>query len=175
MLSISCLEDKGERIAFVDGKVLVWGKDSSIDKARVIGVHEGSLYRFIITPPQAFVHMEISPIELWHRRYGHLHYKVIPTLSQRVHGIPNMKLDHEGVCKGCSLGKHSRKPFHNSETRSKEILDLIHFNVCGPMSGKSLGAHLYCVTFIDDHSRKTWLYLLKTKDEVFDKFKEFRG
>eukprot|EP00253_Pinus_taeda_P032120 PITA_32120 len=43
------------------------------------------------------------------------------------------------------------------------------------MFDKTLGGHLYYVTFIDDHSRKTWLYLLKTKDEVFDKFKEFRG
>jgi len=63
-LSISCLEDKGERDAFVDGKVLVWGKYSSIDKARVIGVHEGSPYKFITPPPQALVHMEISHIEL---------------------------------------------------------------------------------------------------------------
>ena len=136
---------------------MVWGKDSSINKARVIGVREGSLYRVITPPPQALVHMEISPIKLWHRRYGHLHYNVIPTLSQPIHGIPNMKLDHEGVCKGCSLSKHTRKPFHNSETRSKEILDLIHSNVCGSMSDKSLGGHLYYVTFIDDHSRKTWL------------------
>ena len=43
------------------------------------------------------------------------------------------------------------------------------------MSNKSLGGHLYYVTFIDDHSRNTWLYLLKTKDEVFGKFKEFRS
>ena len=50
-LSISCLEDKGDRVAFVDGKVLVWGKDSSVNKARVIGVYEGSLYRVITPPP----------------------------------------------------------------------------------------------------------------------------
>ena len=99
LLSISCLEDKGDRVAFIDGKVLVWGKDSSIDKAMVIGVREGSLYRVITPPPQDLVHMEINPIELWHRRYGHLHYKIIPNLSQLVHGIPDMKLDHEGVCK----------------------------------------------------------------------------
>ena len=43
------------------------------------------------------------------------------------------------------------------------------------MSEKSLGGHLYYVTFIYDHYRKTWLYLLKTKDGVFDKFKEFRS
>lgn len=72
------------------------------------------------------------------------------------------------------FGKTYNKPFSNSETRSKEILDLIHSDVCGPMSEKSLGGHLYYVTFIDDHSRKTWLYLLKKKDEVFEKFKEFR-
>jgi len=40
---------------------------------------------------------------------------------------------------------------------------------------KSLGGSLYNVTFIDDFSRKTWLYLLKTKDEVFSKFQEFKA
>lgn len=119
--------------------------------------------------------MEINTIELWHRRYGHIHYKIIPSLNQMLNGIPNIKEDREGVCKGCALGKSTRKPFTSSDTRSKEILDLIHSNVCGPMSNKSLGGHLYYVTFIDDHFRKTRLYLLKAKDEVFEKFKEFRS
>ena len=42
------------------------------------------------------------------------------------------------------------------------------------MPVKSLGRSLYYVTFIDDFSRKTWLYLLKTKDKVFSKFQEFK-
>lgn len=84
--------------------------------------------------------MEINPIKLWHRIYGNIHYKI----------IPNIKADHEGVCKGCALGKNTRKPFTSNDTRSKEILDLIHSNVCGPMSKKFLGGHIYCVTFIDD-------------------------
>jgi transposase InsO family protein len=42
------------------------------------------------------------------------------------------------------------------------------------MPVKSLGGSSYYVTFIDDYSRKTWLYLLKTKDEVFNKFQEFK-
>ena len=62
LLSISCLEDKGDSVAFVDGKVLVWGKDSSFEKARVIGIREGRLYRVITPSPQALVHMEINPI-----------------------------------------------------------------------------------------------------------------
>ena len=42
------------------------------------------------------------------------------------------------------------------------------------MTLKSLGGHLYYVKFIDDHLRKTWVYLMKTKDEVFTKFQEFK-
>ena len=47
LVSISCLEDKGNIIAFVDGKVLSWSKDSSIENARVIGTREGRLYRLL--------------------------------------------------------------------------------------------------------------------------------
>jgi transposase InsO family protein len=90
-----------------------------------------------------------------------------------VDGIPKLQYTH-GVCKGCALGKNVKKPFSSSNNRSKEILDLIHLNVCGPMRVKSLGGSLYYVIFIDDYSRKTWLYILKKKDEVFNKFQEFK-
>ena len=43
------------------------------------------------------------------------------------------------------------------------------------MSDKSLSGHLYYVTFVDDYSRKTWIYFLKYKDEVFEKFWEFKA
>jgi hypothetical protein len=82
---------------------------------------------------------------------------------------------HEGICKGCAIGKNIKKPFPSSNNRSKEILDLIHSDVCGLMPVKSLGGSLYYIIFIDNYSRKTWLYLLKTKDEVFSKFQEFKA
>lgn len=175
LLSISCLEEKGDITSFINGKVLVWGKDSSIDKAKVIGIREGRLYRLLTPLSHALVHLDISSSELWHRRYGHLHYKILPSLSQMVKGIPNLKEDLEGVCKGCGLGKNVNKPFTSIDTRSKEILDLIHSNVCGPMAKNSLGGLQYYVTFIDHHSRNTWIYLVKYKDEVFEKFQEFKA
>lgn len=72
-----------------------------------------------------------------------------------VNDIPNIKGDHEGVCNGCDLGNNTRKMFASSDTSSKEILDLIHSDMCLLMSNKSLGGHVYYVTFIDDHSRNT--------------------
>ena len=43
------------------------------------------------------------------------------------------------------------------------------------MSSSSLSGYVYYVSFIDDFSRKTWIYFMKNKDEVFRKFKEFKS
>ena len=65
--------------------------------------------------------------------------------------------------------------FPSGATRSKEILELIHSDVFGLVLVPSLRGYLYYVTFIDDFSRNTWLYLLKKKSKVFIKFKEFKA
>ena len=81
---------------------------------------------------------------------------------------------HEGICKGCALGKSTKKFLPRSKNRSKGILDLIHSDICGPMSSPLLSGCLYYVLFIDDYSRKSWIYFLKAKSESFDRFKEFK-
>ena len=55
------------------------------------------------------------------------------------------------------------------------MLQLVHSDVCGPLKVKSFCCTLYFVTFIDDCSRKLWVYALKTKDQVLEKFKEFHA
>ena len=65
--------------------------------------------------------------------------------------------------------------FPKSETKTKGTLELIHSNVCDPISSTYLSGYEYYVTFIDDYSRNTWIYFLKTKSEVFRKFKVFKA
>ena len=72
-------------------------------------------------------------------------------------------------------GKNTKKTFPNSERKEKGILEIIHSDVCGPMSSSSLSGYAYYVSFIDDFSRKTWIYFMKSKDEVFNEFKEFKA
>ena len=55
------------------------------------------------------------------------------------------------------------------------MLGLIHLDIFSPMSSRSVNGVEYFVTFIDNHSRKTWIYFLKTKDEVFDRFIYFKA
>jgi hypothetical protein len=67
-----------------------------------------------------------------------------------------------------------KKPFPSSDSKAKGILDIIHSDLCGLMTTTSLRGYVYYVSFIDDFSHKTWIYFLKGKNEVFNKFKEFR-
>ena len=89
--------------------------------------------------------------------------------------MPNILNDHDGVCRGCVLEKNVKSSFLSSSRRSKGILDLVHSNICGPMSAQSLSGYLYYVLFIDDLSRKTSIFFLKTKNETFGKFQEFKA
>jgi hypothetical protein len=57
-------------------------------------------------------------------------------------GMHALHFEHDGFCRGCVLGKNIKKSFPNSNTRSKGILDLIHSDICGPMSTTSLNGCL---------------------------------
>jgi transposase InsO family protein len=77
--------------------------------------------------------------------------------------------------KGCALIKYTKTIFPSSDNRAAGILDLIHSDVCGPMSSTSLTGCLYYVIFIDDFSRKSWIFFMKTKGQVFNRFQEFKA
>jgi transposase InsO family protein len=73
-----------------------------------------------------------------------------------------------------SDNKNIKNPFPKSESKAEGVLELIHSDACGPMPSTSLSGYVYFVSFIDDYSCKTWVYFLKSKDEVFGRFKELK-
>jgi hypothetical protein len=97
---------------------------------------------------------------------GHLHHRALPIFREIVTWLLEFSIEQHGVRRGCILVKHAKAAFPNNEHRSKEILDLVHSNVCGWISVTSITRSLYYASFIDDFSCKTWIYFLKTKDEV---------
>ena len=79
------------------------------------------------------------------------------------------------TCELCLLRKMTKLPFKGKGERANSLLDLIHTNVCGPMSVHSKGGFIYFITFIDDYLRYGYLYLMSYKSEAFERFKEFRN
>ena len=112
--------------------------------------------------------------ELWHRIMGHLHHGVLKILNKTITGVLELSTKRDDVCRGCVLGKYAKAAYQRSSNRAKSVLGLIHSDICIPICMNALIVTKYFVNFIDDHSIKTWIYFMKTKDEVFDRFRSLK-
>ncbi|GJZ45546.1 retrotransposon protein, putative, ty1-copia subclass [Tanacetum coccineum] len=111
---------------------------------------------------------------LWHCLLDHINKKRIDKLQRD--GI--LQLTHDESlekCKSCIFRNIARKPFPHQVERAKDLLGLIHTNVCGPFRTVSREGASYFITFTDDFGRYCYVYLMKHKYEVFETFKVFQN
>jgi Integrase core domain/GAG-pre-integrase domain len=108
----------------------------------------------------------VSSTELWHRRLGHPSNKILQFFNSSL--LNNVK-----TCDPWQFAKLHRLLFSESLNKSNELFGLIHSDVWGNAPIESKEGFKYFVTFIDDKSRVTWLYLLKSKREVCSIFQDF--
>jgi GAG-pre-integrase domain len=104
--------------------------------------------------------------KLWHCRFGHISRdrmqcliknKILPTLDF---------FDFKGkFVKGNKKGA----------IQSGRLLEIIHTDICSSFLTLSLNGHKLFITFIDDYSRYTYVYLISEKSEALDKFKIFKA
>ena len=90
-------------------------------------------------------------------------------------GLPKGKLEKVHTCKGCTLGKYAKSSFQDRDSRAKANLEQVHTNVCGPFSTASTVKQRYYAIFIDDFSRRCWIYFMQKKDQTFSRFCEFKA
>ena len=143
------------------------------------GHREGNLYYLDQRGPthQACVSHESKEV-IWHRRLGHLGSTGMEALAkqQMVDGLDINLTQPPKFCESCAKGKGHRLPFKGtSGKKADHPLDLVHSDVCGKIGTKSLSGGEYFVTFIDDHTRHVWVFVLKHKDEVFACFKQWKA
>jgi hypothetical protein len=112
---------------------------------------------------------------LWHSRFGHLSFGALGQLGRMVTGLP--KIQHtEEICDSCLAGKQRRQPFSKSaKYRAAERLELVHGDLCGPITPATHGGRRYFLLLVDDHSRFMWLRLLSGKHEAADAIKHFKS
>ncbi|KAL0430738.1 UNVERIFIED_CONTAM: Transposon Ty2-B Gag-Pol polyprotein [Sesamum radiatum] len=111
--------------------------------------------------------------QIWHARLGHISKDRIRRLVD-TKSLEIDDLDHLPTCESCLKGKMTKKPFVGQSAIAKGLLDLVHTDVCGPLSIPARGEFSYFITFTDDHSRYDYVYLIRYKSEAFGRFKEYR-
>lgn len=123
--------------------------------------------------PEANLLHHQSQATLWHKRLGHFHIHGIQQMInfEVIHGVPNICFSKQ-ICSGCQLRKHIRTKMPKEATfHASRTLELIYSNVCGPFRVKSTGGARYFVTFVDDFSKKLWVYFISHKNQVLIKFR----
>jgi hypothetical protein len=114
---------------------------------------------------------------LWHGRLGHVNFQSLKMLVEKemAGGIP--LIDHpDQVCQSCLAAKQTRCSFPQvSRWRADEPLELIHIDLCGPITPETEGKSRYFMLMVDDCTRWMTVSVLKTKDQVVEAFAKFKA
>ncbi|KMQ88473.1 gag-pol polyprotein [Lasius niger] len=174
LFSVGMCTSKGFRVEFGDKHV----KISRANKIAATGIKQSNqLYRLFFRVPNSRQEANVSSLDMkvWHERLGHIHKRALCELvnKEMVQGVSvkNMK---KFFCEACQLGKLHKLPFKKlTDKQNWQPGELIHSDVCGPMSVQSPGGARFFLTFKDDFSDFRYVYFLRHKSDVLDCFKEY--
>jgi hypothetical protein len=177
LISVSTITDQNLKVEFFKNYCIV--KDLlNHFQTTTTRVRAGGLYKLDVTSTthHALTSIAMPTDILWNQRYGHINHLDLLLLQKNnmVEGLPMLK-NEKVACDGCALGKMHRDEFpSNLDKKKRDVLDLVHTDICGPMQTRSLEGAFYFLLVIDDCTRYTWVYFLRQKIDVFKYFKEFK-
>jgi Reverse transcriptase (RNA-dependent DNA polymerase)/gag-polypeptide of LTR copia-type/Integrase core domain len=120
-----------------------------------------------------------DPVQSWHEKFCHVSATTLIALNKKyqLEGMENVtpeQIKSVSECEACIMGKSRRTAMpKKATTRSTKPLELIHSDLCGPMSTPSIGGFRYFIIFVDDYSRYTVIAFLRNKSEALEEFKKF--
>ncbi|GJR45076.1 putative ribonuclease H-like domain-containing protein [Tanacetum coccineum] len=134
-----------------------------------------------------FAKAPIDESKLWHRRLGHVNFKTMNKLvkGNLVRGLPSKIFENDHTCVACQKGKQHKASYKAKLVSSiSQPLQMLHIDLFGPTSVRSINHKTYCLVVTDDFSRFSWVFFLASKDETSGilntlfsslKFKEWKG
>lgn len=177
IISLGQMSEEGNKVV-LDGEFLwVYGGDGRLlMKVKRSG---NRLYKIMLeeTHNRCLLTKSEENSQLWHARLGHVNWNAMNFMkrNEMVVGLPSLVQPKE-ACTGCLMAKQTRTVFPSqSKYVSKKALELIHGDICGPISPPTPSGKRYFLLLVDDFSRKMWVYFLSTKDEAFEYFKKFKA
>lgn len=178
LLSVSQIVRRGHEVHFSNEGVKVIDPDGELIATGIHDVKHG-LFRFEESDKQKALSLASTSADLnvWHRRLGHLNIHNLKLLKNGLVTGMQFKESKMENCSVCAMGKQTRLPFPKSGNRASGVLELVHTDICGPMEEKSIGGSRYYVTFVDDWTRRIFVFFLETKSEaeVLHAFDQFRA
>lgn len=177
IISLGQMSERGNRVV-LKGDYL-WIYDEQDQLLMKVKRSHNRLYKIVIetSKHECLLSKTDELSQLWHRRLGHVNYQAMHLMSKdnMVKGFP--KISHpRSLCDGCLMSKQARKKFlGKAKYETNQVLELVHGDICGPITPEKASGYRYFFLLVDDYSRYMWVYFLKTKDEAFKYFKMYRA
>nr|CDN96898.1 putative Ty-1 copia retrotransposon [Phaseolus vulgaris] len=177
LISLGALESKGLVVTMRDGIL----KATLGALVMLKGVMKNNLYYYqgstvvgTVAAATSSSKKDAEAAKLWHMRLGHAGEKSLQILTKQglLKGTKACKLE---FCEHCVLGKQRRVKFGTAIHNTKGILDYVHSDVWGPAKTPSIGGRHYFVTFVDDFSRRVWVFTMKNKNDVLEIFLKWKA
>jgi hypothetical protein len=108
----------------------------------------------------------------WHARFGQPSVQVVGSILSLHHLSCREETRLSTVCNACELAKSHQLPYYSSTFHATSPLELIYYDVSGPAI-VSVGGYIYYISFIDDFSKFTWIYLMHDRTDAQNIFLEF--
>ena len=179
LISVSALDKVGYSFEFGNGNFSLFKNSSCIGS----GILIDGFYKLELKTPNAKINFTLHDKEtknksskdnnyfVWHKRLGHISSERIKRLIKD--GIlPQMDFNNVPACVDCIKGK-TTKNTKKGATRSTQLLEIIHTDICGPFDVPTFGGEKYFITFIDDYSRYCYVFLLHEKSQSVDAVQVF--
>ena len=96
--------------------------------------------------------VQTDDVWLWHKRLCHVNFDNLISINKmkKVRGLPKLKKPDNTMCKQCQLGKMTKSSFKSKNYTYKEVLELVHTDLCGPIEVQSYRGDRYIMLFVDD-------------------------
>ncbi|GJY99545.1 putative ribonuclease H-like domain-containing protein [Tanacetum coccineum] len=187
LFSISQICDKKNRVLFIDTGCLMLSKDFMLpDESMVVlrVTRKHNLYTINLNnlSPRGNLACLVAKASVdesvkWHRRMGHVNYKNMNRLvkGNLVRGLPPKLFKNDHTCVACCKGKQHKASYKaiTAVSSISEPLQLLHMDLFGPTSIRSIDHKYYCLVITDDYSRFCWVFFLEHKDETYPILKDF--
>ncbi|KAJ9561066.1 hypothetical protein OSB04_006226 [Centaurea solstitialis] len=170
LLSIGQLCDKNHKVSFSKKKCKVKNRRKEVI---LTGVRHADIYIINMntsTDNFCFVSRASSDTNwLWHKRLSHLNFKTINQLciNNLVVGLPDFRYTKVSLCSACEKGKQTRASFKSKQISSiSSPLQLLHMDLFGPVNVQSIARKKYTLVIVDEYSRYTWVFFLRSKSDA---------
>ncbi|GJX14223.1 retrovirus-related pol polyprotein from transposon TNT 1-94 [Tanacetum coccineum] len=161
-------------VAFHSNTCYVWNLegDDLLTGSRDLNLYTISIFEMAASSPVCLISKATSIKSwLWHCRLSHLYFGAINQLMSKdlVDGLLKFKYNKDHLCSACEQDKSKKASLPSKLVPSTESkLELLHMDFCRPMRVASINGKKYILVIVDDYSRYTWVYFLRTKDEAPD-------